>query len=219
MEFIKLTSINALEKAVIASTVTPKLVICGATENREFLEESIESNGTPPNKIIETSQSINAEEWFIERRNEIEEDWEIDLAENEGEWLGENPNKQPFTLTSDTLSGKPLQELLGAKVDVNESWQIPAIFKYGGWNECPEPEVQCAVWKYWEMKYGARIIGVSGDVIEAIIQNPPTTQQEAMDLAWQQYVFCTDIVDQGVETVSNLGSALINHKYWFFWWD
>ena len=40
-----------------------------------------------------------------------------------------------------------------------------------------------------------------------------------MALAWEQFLFCEDIVSQGVETISNLGATLLNSPYWFFWWD
>lgn len=143
----------------------------------------------------------------------------MDLSDNEGDWLGEPDVKQGFCLATDISTGKPIKDLTALKMNVIDSWMIPAQLKYGGWNDCPSPEIHCAVWKFWQERYGAEIIGVSGDVIEAYVRNPPKTKEEAMELAWQQYLYCTDIVDQGVETVSNLAAAILNHNLWFFWWD
>ncbi|WP_444913404.1 DUF4253 domain-containing protein [Microbulbifer sp. PAAF003] len=83
---------------------------------------------------------------------------------------------------------------------------MPSHFKYGGWNECPEAELHCAIWKYWQEKYGTQIVELSNDVIEAHITNPHKTKEGAMQLAWEQYLYCYDIVDQNLETISNLGA-------------
>lgn len=126
---------------------------------------------------------------------------------------------QPLTLHIDISTGKPLAAVLVAQISVSEPWEIPAKFKYGDWNECPKPEVHCALWRYWYKKFGAEIVGISHDVIEAKVSNPPKTKDEAMELAWAQYLYCNDIVDQGVETVANLAAILMGHENWYFWWD
>jgi len=143
----------------------------------------------------------------------------MSLTENEGEWPGEIQNKPGFTLDKEVLSGLPLKDLVGTRVKVNVHWKIPAYFNYGGWNDCPDVSEHCAIWCYWEQKYGAKIVGISGDIIEAYVSNPPKTQEEAMELAWEHYLYCYDIVDQGMETISNLGALLLNSKTWYFWWD
>jgi hypothetical protein len=38
-------------------------------------------------------------------------------------------------------------------------------------------------------------------------------------LAREQYLYCSDIVWQGVGSVSNLSKTLLNSNYWYFWWD
>jgi hypothetical protein len=40
-----------------------------------------------------------------------------------------------------------------------------------------------------------------------------------MQLAMEQYLYCADIVDQGVESVANLATLLLKQKVWYFWWD
>jgi len=69
------------------------------------------------------------------------------------------------------------------------------------------------------LEYGAQITGVSGEVIECIVSNPPRDQAAAIELAWQQYWYCDDIVEQGCESISNLAATLLNSPYWYFWWD
>ncbi len=63
------------------------------------------------------------------------------------------------------------------------------------------------------------IAGVSGDVIECIVENPPTDRESATALAWEQYWYCGDIVDQGCGKILNLAATLLNSRNWYFWWD
>jgi hypothetical protein len=73
--------------------------------------------------------------------------------------------------------------------------------------------------RYWKERYGAEIVSLSGDVIECAVQKPPRTIEDSIELAWEQYWYCSDIVDQGTQTIMNLAAGLMNSDYWFFWWD
>lgn len=219
MEFVDLDSRKALDQAIEASKSSERLIICGDKEQRSVLEENVELSDLSSEEIQSAADEIDVLNWFVKKRAEYEEDWEMDVSENEGDWPGEIANKQEFTLASDISSGEPLENLTGIKLSSDEAWKVMAQLKFGGWNDCPNPEEHCAVWKYWEEKYGAKIIGVSGDIVEAYVTNPPRSKEKAMALAWEQYLYCYDIVDQGVETISNLGASVLNYKFWHFWWD
>jgi hypothetical protein len=43
--------------------------------------------------------------------------------------------------------------------------------------------------------------------------------EEARRLAHEQFIYCADIVHQGVQTESNLAQTLLGSGNWFFWWD
>ena len=100
-----------------------------------------------------------------------------------------------------------------------EPWQLPAVMRFGGWNSCPEPAVHCAIHRQWQAEYGAWITGLSNDTIECLVESPPRDRDAALRLAWQQYWYCNDIVDQGCGTINRLAARLMNSPYWFFWWD
>ncbi|NRB39547.1 MAG: DUF4253 domain-containing protein [Pseudomonadales bacterium] len=219
MKFITLEPNTAFKEAIESLKEPKRIVVCGSEEDKQYIEEAMQASTQHVDEILAGAENIDIQAWFQTRKKELAEDLEMDLNESVGEWLGEPEAKQGFTLTFDMLSGQPHKNIVGAGIETDESWKIPAFFKYGGWNDCPDPELHCAIWKYWQQKYGAHIVGVSNDVIEAYITNPPTTQNEAMQLAWEQYLYCYDIVDQGVETISNLGASIINHNSWYFWWD
>ncbi len=51
------------------------------------------------------------------------------------------------------------------------------------------------------------------------VKQRPQTREAAIDLAREQYVYCNDIVDQGVGTLSVLAAVLMESDWWYFWWD
>ena len=213
------TQNDAMEKAVLARTSNEKFIVCGSVDSQEYLAEQLEIDDSPTEVIIKKSKNISPLEWFLKKRAEFENDWSINLTENEGAWPDEISAEQSFALTNKKISGKAHKELLTSSLTVTDSWEIMAHFQYGGYNDCPFPEEHCAVWKYWQEKYDAHIIGISHDVVEAFVGRPPATQKGAMELAWEQYLYSYHIVHQGTETISNLAASILHHPFWYFWWD
>jgi hypothetical protein len=117
------------------------------------------------------------------------------------------------------LSGKVHQWVWIAKIPTAKPCEVPAYLKLGGWNECPASEEHVAVWRFWQAKYGAEILCVTSDVIEATVKNPPAEKEECYTLAKEQFGYCSDIVTQGVGTIDALAATLCNGKSWYFWWD
>jgi hypothetical protein len=79
--------------------------------------------------------------------------------------------------------------------------------------------VHLAFFRHWHDRYGARVITVTNDIIEFAVTRPPSTPAAANELAREQFVYCPDIVHQGVNTVGNLRASLLNSPNWYFWWD
>lgn len=141
----------------------------------------------------------------------IEEDEDYDIA---GEFeAGEQTN---YFIS---IKEANIEKIILAKIPTDRPWEAAVWVPMGGFNECPLPEEQVAVFKYWHEKYGATPALVTEDVWEFYVENPPKTQKEAESLAWEQFGFCSDIVWQGVGTVNALAGTLINSSVWYFWWD
>lgn len=66
-------------------------------------------------------------------------------------------------------------------------------------------------------RYGAELIGMSSDTLNLRVATKPKTRQEALALARDQYVYCTDIIDQGIQTYSAFAASLMANDWWFFW--
>jgi hypothetical protein len=192
--------------------------LIGDSEELARIEEAANFNKEDPATIIRASLDITTAGWIGKKRKEAEE-YEFSPDETWGDWPGEISEKGSIGLHKDVLTGKIKPEVYLGLAEIEKPWHLPAVLKYGAWNDCPEPEVQCAFHREWQERYGAEITGMSGDVVECAVRNPPTDRKSATILAWEQYWYCADIVEQGCESVSNLAATLLNSPYWYFWWD
>lgn len=192
--------------------------LIGDGEELERIEQAVEYIEQDPATIIRSSLEVDIDAWISRRRAEGEE-YGLSGDEFVGQWPGEDCQKGSITLHTDILTGKLRPEVFLGMVQIEQPWQLPAVLKYGGWNECPEAEVHCAFHRHWQQRFDAEITGVSSDVIECAVTKPPTNPEAAMALAWEQYWYCSDIVEQGCESVAKLAAILIHSPYWYFWWD
>lgn len=123
-------------------------------------------------------------------------------------------------------------EVILAKLPTANPWEAAIYVPMGGFNDCPGPAEQAAVMRYWYEKHGAFPALVTYDEWEfcappvVSLGNAPALSKEEQDkllqLAAEQYIFCTDRVDQysgGVYTLGDLASSLAISSRWYFWWD
>jgi Domain of unknown function (DUF4253) len=226
---------QALRAAVTTTGHWP--VVLGGEDEVERLSERLGyADGSPANVLAAAEQLLPHAHAFLDaggadrdlagRLGLVVEDYEDgELAEmRDGGSLDENipEDAQPiagFTVPLDILTGKPRDVVNIALVPCREGWQVPAYLAVGGWNECPPVETQAALHRAWNERYGAEIVCVSSDVIECRVVRPPVDDVGALTLARAQYMYCKDIVDQGVDTVGALAGALRGARQWYFWWD
>jgi len=166
------------------------------------------------NSIIETkSKAVNVAEFLNSAKNTMP--IEEDIV---GDFIYYKPTNS-FASLIDYATGRPYETIIIAKIPTDKPWELAAWIPMGGWNECPAPEVQVAVFKYWYEKYGAIPAVVHSDIWELYVEKPPSTKDVATALAWEQFGFCSDIIWQGAQKINVLASTLLNSKIWYFWWD
>ncbi|WP_342433176.1 DUF4253 domain-containing protein [Neobacillus sp. FSL H8-0543] len=202
--------IEGKKEGYIPLIIIPSEMLAEMIDTDADQEYSIDDRET----ILSKAKGIDVKELLKRLLDEvmpIEEDEEEDLA---GEFTLEE-QVDHFLSSEDIINKK----IILAKIPTNKPWEVAAWIPMGGFNECPMPEEQVAVFKYWHEKYGARPALVTHDVWELFVENPPKTQEEAEILAWEQFGFCSDIVLQGVGSVNGLAGTLINSSVWYFWWD
>jgi Domain of unknown function (DUF4253) len=136
-----------------------------------------------------------------------------------GEWPSEPMGAPQLSVATETLSGSPLGKAQLIILPTADWTTIPACLHRGNWNGCPAPEYHVAALRSWRDRFGAELIGLSHDVMNIRVKERPKTRDAALDLAREQYAYCSDIVDQGVETLSALAAVLMQSDWWYFWWD
>ncbi|MDZ7958747.1 MAG: DUF4253 domain-containing protein [Aulosira sp. DedQUE10] len=188
-------------------------------------------------EIITQEDTFNIDEWL---NNKAQEQWEereglwaddsnimamqstLDpLTQAEiGEWNNLMPEQQEkYTIPYNILTRLPHPNIVVGMIPTTFSWQVPAFLKFGNWNDCPLPTIHVGLMKYWHQKYGAEVVGITHDVVEMCVNHPPQNREDTFRLAQEQYMYCSDIVEQGVQTLNNLAAMLLNRKVWYFWWD
>lgn len=70
--------------------------------------------------------------------------------------------------------------------------------------------------KSWDSKYGIELNGVGSDFVFGEFKNQPNNLHK---FAKELYVFCPDIVDQGVGNIKELEKTIKETKGFFLWWD
>jgi hypothetical protein len=183
-------------------------------------------------KILEESENIDADKWLVDTARELREDdeddsdvWiegedfpddrqdiDRDILDEIDYWSEDFRGKSEYTIQS-------LERVLILLIPTKNSWETFAFLGFGGWNSCPDTATHIAIAKQWYERYGAEVVGISQDTIEMRVRKPPLDGDTAFRLAQEQYIYCTDIVDQGVGSLTRLAVNLYGNKIWYFWWD
>lgn len=203
-------------RAVTAETGYFPLIL---VEHSEWLEGTVlndrEERAPSVEERIRFAESIDAEAWLASKQGEGTQDG---VEVPRGEWSG-SPQKEPLALRD--YQGNWREEVLVVLIPTREAWKVPLYLAWGGWNACPEDVVHAAVFKRWGEIYGAELMLMRGDILEARVSRPPLERSRALELANEQFWYCPDIVEQGVETLDALGASVLNAGlgFWYFWWD
>lgn len=136
-----------------------------------------------------------------------------------GMWPEHASPSPGLAVAYDILNGKALPKVYIVLIPASDWTEIPAYLRWGGWNDCPPPEYHVAAFREWRDRYSAELVGMSFDTINLRVSRRPQTREEALALAREQYIYCSDIVDQGVGTLSQLAMDLMSNDWWYFWWD
>lgn len=163
--------------------------------------------------------SLDVDTWLKEQREEAAE-WLDDemLRDHEKVHAG---GTAPMTRLQAGFDhrNRPLLETFFALVPTADATTLPLHLRFGGWNACPDAPVHTAFARRWQARHGAEIASMAGDIVEYTVARPPQDDAEALALAWEMYLYCSDIVDQGVGSVATLAQALRKSTRWYFWWD
>lgn len=205
----------------------PVLLGTGSLQADNLAELEEYETTCSPEETLALAAQIDAEAWFASRQEDLpgpdededEDDEWADMIAMAGDAASESSIAPRLSIPYDLLSGEAVGQLRVALVPTRFPWEVPAYLFFGGWNACPNPEDQVAIQRAWHSRYGAELVAMSSDTLEFTVSRPPVDEEAALSLAQEQYLFCDDIVEQGVLSIDNLRQALQNAPFWYFWWD
>lgn len=194
-------------------------VILGNADDTSLLLENREAfNSQNLEAELELAEKLDVQAWLAARKEESAENFEDEAQAT----VYENSTAPMMQLTAGhDYDKKPHPEVFVATVPVpsEDPCELPVYLRFGGWNSCPMPHVHMALALYWRERYGAEIVTVSGAIVEYVVARPPATDEQAAELALEQFLYCEDIVLQGVDSVATLARVLRHSTRWYFWWD
>jgi hypothetical protein len=176
-------------------------------------------NATSPELILTAARGIDAEVWLRSRLDLVHQAHAEVLDDLHEEWPADVEHEDTFSIPIDLRTAMIRATCYVGLVPASASWQVPAVLRFGDWNECPPPAVHVSLLARWERMYAAEIVGMTHDTLELTVGYPPTAPGEALDLAYEQLGYCPDIVAQGTLTIERLAATLLGGRVWFFWWD
>ena len=97
--------------------------------------------------------------------------------------------------------------------------EAPAYLQFGGFEDCPLPEVHVAMLARWHARWGAEVVGISQESIELRLETPLSDLEDARMVAEEIAIYCPDVIEQGYETVELLAQTLVGSTVWPLWWE
>lgn len=190
------------------------LIFCGEEKCLDAMRDH-SGNATSATATIRKGAGLSLSEWASKRRESAPEYFQPDRKKTSR--LQPEPQQQEPMWTS--VLGEPLNASAVFVLPSTKSWTAPAYLAFGGWNECPDPETQVAFAAYLNRMLGAEVVGIRYDSIRFTLAKPPTTDEEAIRIAWESFLYCPDAVHQGATTLEGLAEYLMGSTSIDFWWD
>lgn len=195
-------------------------VIVGDMDEVNLVFEPLRGDFDPA-ETIRLGLQVDPARWLEEQR-ESDPDLYTPLREEPAvreRVFQETASRQEVVLHLDVATGEACERVGIVLVPALRNWEAPAWLNYGGWNECPAPEVHVALLRRWHERYGAEVLSIGPETIELAVPRPVTDRDEALALADEHFLYCYDIVIQGTETLDRLAAHLLDATVWYFWWD
>lgn len=176
-----------------------------------------DASEVPVEQTIAASESIDPVAWFRSHMDEVGKyDPDHVIPRNPGAVC--EANHEPLILR-DSLTRKPTANLFIMLLPTRHGYEVPAILHWGDFNACPRPEEHVAILRHWHERWGTELVAMTGATVELLAARRPHTGDESLAVAIEQYLYCPDIVEQGVDSVDALADSLAKSPMWFFWWD
>ena len=223
MRFFTVPGDQAFEKAISSVGQKTRYLFCGHPDDKQiFLTEAFEDGRRSAVEILSEVEAVTSNHLLENAKTQasyISFDEQFTFNDFVGHWESvrryESSYSNAIAVPSDARSGKPIEQALMAEIRVEHPWEVLAHFQYRIWYESWKLKHHCAIWRYWYETYDAHVICVTPEYLEAVVYKPPRTRENAVELAWEHFYYCSDMVD----VIAKTAVLLLNSDSWSFWWD
>lgn len=177
-------------------------------------------------RYIEKASTLRAKDVFHDQYEEFAQEEDSNYPEmireafDEDFAVTEEKKTRLELITLFDYNNKQMREdIFLMKLPTNKPYRALAYIPMGGFNDCPLPEEQVAVCKYWYEQYGAIPAAITYDTLEFYVEKPVHTLEDAKALAVEQFLFCTDLGTQVLNNIEEIADFIYNNPQWYFWWD
>ena len=95
-----------------------------------------------------------------------------------------------------------------------------AAIGWQGWaNYGSDPGQMAAVFRSWEERFGAVLVGLRFDTLVFAVARPARNQLESTPISAEHMAICPDNVWQGAGSIREYAASLVHAQAWMFWWD
>ncbi|WP_409177751.1 DUF4253 domain-containing protein [Brevibacillus fortis] len=210
----------------------------------EMIEEAVDKEGSLSDyvhKRLEEAHRLSVEEVFrhIAKSRLLYTDISSELKNLDGKNFEEIYQAYSLIWEGQELLDEQLSETETESFQISEEWvqdrledealivlelplasgyEAPLWIPMGGYNECPLPVYQSVIVKHWQEAYGIKILAVTEDTWIFQAGSRPQTNQEALKLAQEHFIFCQYVLDE-FPSLGHYADYLMKQDVWYFWWD
>lgn len=171
------------------------------------LLDASRNHSRPMDEWLSAADRIDVDEWvdaYIEREG----------AEGLGPGYFEVESFEPEPPSNPKPTSDRLHPI--AFVPVEEGWQVPAFFNYGGYNAQPMPEYQCAMLERWNQRWGGELMSMTLSTVELYLEDPIREADTALQIAREHFTYCPSVPEQNI---TRFAHPVYGSHVWLFWWD
>jgi uncharacterized protein DUF4253 len=206
---------DAVEAWQTLSRIAPETgvwpLLSGHPKDEEIFAEQLELCEDDPQDIISSAEELDLAAWQESRR----EDGVVAAPATGWPFLASRKHGPSFVTHLGLQTQRPLGVANMLLVAAKDHWHVPAVLGFGGWNDCPSPDVHCAFARLWNREHGAVLAGATYDTLEFHIARPLETKEACIEMARTHYLYCTDIGSK----LGTYAASLLGNESWSFWWD
>jgi Domain of unknown function (DUF4253) len=172
-----------------------------------------------PDEILKHAASLDLDDWFAERVTYLRRRAgdSTEPLPRHGEWPAESVPATDLYMVRE-LRGLISPQVVIGLLPCEDHTAAAAYLRFGGWDDCPHPQVHVAVARRWASSHGAVLVANTSSTLEFRVARPIATREAAMEMAITHYLYNFETVEQP-GSIELAAASLVGSSVWQFWWD